>query len=224
MGNRTQRKLRRRRRTRVHLADQSCIAARTRHGSFRSSTASSALEQPSSALLRGSPAARDKRHVGGSIFLFSLLSRCRFSFSRVAFADSAPHGRIALSNDRGAGPLVLAKDTSAQEESLFKAEFTIANNGDDPLFVSRVAPRGDDTDVRSPSKLSAKFVEGNGASATIAPHASKARRRFIWTPDHDARVKQLFGENHYRHVHRRQRRRGRDGRARASIAGRSRNQ
>ena len=122
-----------------------------------------------------------------SIFLFSLLAFALL-FSRVALADGAPRGSIALSTDHGAGPLLLTQD-----EGFFRGEFTIANSGDDPLFISRVAPRGDDTDVRSPPKLSAKFVEGNGASTTIPPHASK-RVAVVWTPDHDNRVKQLFGE------------------------------
>jgi NADH-quinone oxidoreductase subunit M len=55
-----------------------------------------------------------------------------------------------------------------------------------------VAPRGDDDDVRSPAKLSAKFVEGSAPSATLAPHSSK-RVSVLWS-DHDPRVKQLFGE------------------------------
>jgi NADH-quinone oxidoreductase subunit M len=126
-----------------------------------------------------------------SLVLFSLTVLVMLS-ARAAFADGStidvtPHGIIALSTDHGAGPLVLSP-----EEANFRGEFTVTNNGDDPLFVSRVAPRGDDDDVRSPSKLSAKFVEGNGISATIAPHTSK-RVSVSWS-DHDPRVKQLFGE------------------------------
>jgi NADH-quinone oxidoreductase subunit M len=108
-------------------------------------------------------------------------------FSRAAFADATPRGIIALSTDHGAGPLVLIAD-----EANFRGEFTIENTGDDPLFVSRIAPRGDDSDVRSPAKLSARFTEGNGLTATIAPHASK-RVAVVWS-DHDPRIKQLFGE------------------------------
>jgi len=107
---------------------------------------------------------------------------------RTAFADAAPHGKISLVTDSGAAPLVLEL-----HEGAFRAEFTVANNGDDPLFVSRVAPRGDDTDVRSPPKLSAKFTESNSPSTTIPPHGSK-RVSVTWSPDHDGRMTQLFGE------------------------------
>lgn len=124
------------------------------------------------------------------VILFSLMLLVMLG-ARAAFADGSsdvtPHGIIALSTDHGAGPLVLSP-----EEANFRGEFIVTNNGSDPLFVSRVSPRGDDDDVRSPTKLSAKFIEGNAASITIAPHASK-RVSVLWS-DHDPRVKQLFGE------------------------------
>ncbi|MEO7111958.1 MAG: proton-conducting transporter membrane subunit, partial [Polyangiaceae bacterium] len=121
-----------------------------------------------------------------SFFLFSAVMLIML-LARAASADATPHGIVALSTDQRAGPLVLAAD-----EANFRGEFTVTNNGADPLFVSRIAPRGDDNDVRSPAKLSARFIEGNGSSATIAPHASK-RVSVLWS-DHDPRVKQLFGE------------------------------
>ncbi|MEO8874731.1 MAG: hypothetical protein ABI461_04010, partial [Polyangiaceae bacterium] len=121
-------------------------------------------------------------------FLLSIFVLLAVVAPRVALADVAPHGKIALSTDSGSAPLVLDV-----HDGIFRGEFTVTNTGDNPLFISRVAPRGDDTDVRSPSRLAAKFTEGNSPGTTIAPHASK-RVLVTWNPEHDSRMKQLFGE------------------------------
>src|SRR5262249_6630033 len=60
------------------------------------------------------------------------------------------------------------------------------------LVVSRVAIRGDEDDVRSPSRLSVHFVEGAATSATLAPGASKDVQ-VAWMPDRDPRGRQAFG-------------------------------
>lgn len=77
-------------------------------------------------------------------------------------------------------------------EGSYVGEFTITNVGQDPLVVSRIAPRGDEEDVRIPARLSARFTEGGGTTATIAPKASR-KVLVTWLPEHEARMKQLFG-------------------------------
>ncbi|HEX7665430.1 MAG TPA: NADH-quinone oxidoreductase subunit M [Polyangiaceae bacterium] len=102
--------------------------------------------------------------------------------------SSRAGGKVALAHDGGAGPLLLTL-----HEGVYRGEMTVTNAGDAPLVVSRVAPRGDDTDVRSPAKLSAKFVEGDSPSATIAVHAAK-KVAVTWAPEQGSTARQLFGE------------------------------
>jgi NADH-quinone oxidoreductase subunit M len=69
--------------------------------------------------------------------------------------------------------------------------FSIANSGDEPLIVSRIAIRGDEQDVRSPARVSVRFVDG-GVAATLAPGQSKVVSvRFM--PDRDPRVREARG-------------------------------
>lgn len=103
-----------------------------------------------------------------------------------ARADAA-RGKVVLSADTGA-PLVLSL-----HEGTYRGEMTVSNAGDEPLVVSRVAPRGDENDVRSPGKLTAKFVEGDATSATIPPHQAK-KVAVVWAPEHDSPIRQLFGQ------------------------------
>jgi NADH-quinone oxidoreductase subunit M len=112
----------------------------------------------------------------------------------VALAPAPAHaaisagGRIALSLPGGGpAPLVLRPG-----EGGFVGEFRIGNVGSEPLTVSRIAIRGDEDDVRSPSRLSVRFVEGAATTATIAPGASKDVI-VSWMPDRDPRVRQAFG-------------------------------
>jgi NADH-quinone oxidoreductase subunit M len=107
-----------------------------------------------------------------------------------ALAASAvrPAGRIVLSlPGGGAGPLVLSPGQGG-----WVGTFAIGNAGADPLTVSRVALFGDEDDVRSPTRLSVRFVEGAASSATIPSGASKDVI-VSWMPDKDPRVRQAFG-------------------------------
>jgi NADH-quinone oxidoreductase subunit M len=97
-------------------------------------------------------------------------------------------GRVALSLPGGAsGPLVLQPGQGG-----WVGQLTVSNLGTEPLVVSRVAIRGDEDDVRSPSRLSARFVDGAATSATLAPGASKDVV-VSWMPEKDPRQRQAFG-------------------------------
>jgi NADH-quinone oxidoreductase subunit M len=99
-----------------------------------------------------------------------------------------PSGRIALSLPGGKhGPLVLGPGQGGWVGTL-----SILNVGPEPLIVSRIAIRGDEDDVRSPSRISARFVEGPATTATLAPGTSKDVV-VSWMPDRDSRVHQAFG-------------------------------
>src|SRR5260370_25565699 len=106
-----------------------------------------------------------------------------------AAPNSAIHaGRIVLSlQGGGRGPLVLWPGQGG-----WVGDLTITNVGAEPLTVSRVAIRGDEDDVRSPSRLSVRFADGAATSATLAPGASKDVV-VSWMPDRDPRVRQAFG-------------------------------
>ena len=110
--------------------------------------------------------------------------------SASAFAAVFPRsgGRIAITLPNGRrGPLVLTPGQGGWVGTL-----SIANVGTEPLVVSRIAIRGDEDDVRSPSRLSVRFVDGAATSATLAPGASK-EAIVAWMPDRDPRVRQAFG-------------------------------
>ena len=119
------------------------------------------------------------------IFCFALI--VLLVAHRDARADSAPRGKIVLGGG-GPGPLVLVP-----QDGVFRGEMTITNAGDEPLLVSRIAPRGDENDVRSPPKLTAKMIEGDATSASIAPHASK-KVAVVWSPSHETNMRQLWGQ------------------------------
>ncbi len=87
----------------------------------------------------------------------------------------------------GRGPLVLAPAQGG-----WAGELTVTNGGTEPLTVSRVAIRGDEDDVRSPSGLSVRFVDGAATTATLAPGASKDVI-VTWVPERSRRVRQAFG-------------------------------
>jgi NADH-quinone oxidoreductase subunit M len=111
------------------------------------------------------------------------------AFAAGTAAAGARHaGRIALSlSGGGSGPLVLAPGQGGWIGTL-----TITNVGAEPLIVSRVAIRGDEDDVRSPSRLSVHFVDGAATSATLPPGTSKDVL-VAWMPDRNPRVRQAFG-------------------------------
>jgi NADH-quinone oxidoreductase subunit M len=105
-----------------------------------------------------------------------------------AQASASGHGRLLLSLPDGSrGPLVLVPGQGG-----WVGQATITNVGSEPLTVSRVAVRGDEDDVRSPARLSVRFVDGAATSATLAP--GTARDVVVsWMPDRDPRVRQAFG-------------------------------
>lgn len=104
-------------------------------------------------------------------------------------AGAAPvGGRLVVSlPDGSAGPLVLRSGQGG-----WVGTFTIANRGTAPLTVSRLSIRGDDDDVRSPSRLSVHFADGAPAGAILAPGASKDAV-VAWMPEKNPRVRQAFG-------------------------------
>jgi NADH-quinone oxidoreductase subunit M len=113
-----------------------------------------------------------------------------FVAPRPAFAaQPAPSsGRVILSLPGGVrGPLVLSPGQGG-----WVGTMTVTNVGAEPLFVSRVAIRGDEDDVRSPAHLGVRFTEGAATSATLAPGSSKDLT-VSWMPDKDPRVRQAFG-------------------------------
>lgn len=113
----------------------------------------------------------------------------RLAAAAPAGAAGRHAGRIVLSLPGGApGPLVLAPGQGG-----WVGTFTITNVGLEPLVVSRVAIQGDEDDVRSPARLSARFVDGAATSAALPPGASKDVL-VAWMPDRDPRVHQAFGQ------------------------------
>jgi NADH-quinone oxidoreductase subunit M len=113
-------------------------------------------------------------------------------FAGIALADpplAALHGgRIVLTAaGKARGPVVLSSSPGG-----YVGEFTVANAGAEPLTVTRLAIRGDEEDVRSPSRLSARFADGPPGNATLPPGASKTVV-IAWTPERDARVRQALG-------------------------------
>ena len=113
---------------------------------------------------------------------------CLVAASAFAQTAASGHGRLLLSLPDGtSGPLVLV-----QGQGGWIGLATITNVGSEPLAVSRVALRGDEDDVRSPSRLSVRFVDGAATTATLAPGAAKDII-VSWMPDKDPRVRQAFG-------------------------------
>jgi NADH-quinone oxidoreductase subunit M len=103
-------------------------------------------------------------------------------------ARAAPGaGRLVVSlPDGSSGPLVLGPGQGG-----WVGVLTVTNLGAEPLGVSRLSIRGDDDDVRSPSHLSVRFVDG-GTSAILAPGEAKDAI-VAWMPDRNPRVRQAFG-------------------------------
>ena len=110
---------------------------------------------------------------------------------RPASAAPAVHaaGRVVLTLPGGAPPPL----ELVPAQGGWMGTLTINNVGADPLIVSRVALLGDEDDVRSPTRLSVRFVDGATSSATIAPSSSKDVI-VSWMPDKDPRVRQAFGQ------------------------------
>ena len=106
------------------------------------------------------------------------------AFAILLFAGpSMARGRIVV--PRGA-PLELRPTLGSYE-----ASFDVKNDSDDPLWISRIAPRTDADDVRLPRRITARFASGQ-TSGTIPPHGT-ARVRVTWAPDRDTHVKSFYG-------------------------------
>jgi NADH-quinone oxidoreductase subunit M len=106
-----------------------------------------------------------------------------------AGAEGRHAGHVVLSLPGGGpGPLELTASQGG-----WVGTFTLTNLGAEPLVISRIAIRGDELDVRSPSRLSVHFVDGPTTSATLAPGAAKDVV-VAWMPDRDPRVQQAFGQ------------------------------
>lgn len=94
--------------------------------------------------------------------------------------------RLEATGHGGRGPIELQA-----HEGGFVGELVIANDGKEPLVVSRIAVRGDAADPRSPPKLAVK-PDGGVLPFTIAPGASK-KAIVQWVPERGVRLRQLFG-------------------------------
>ncbi len=107
--------------------------------------------------------------------------------TRTAIA-ATPGGRVAVSLPDGtSGPLVLSEGIGG-----LTGELTVRNVGSEPLAISRIAIRGDEDDIRSPGRVSVRFVDGAASSAVLAPGTAK-NAIVTWLPDRDPRVRQAFG-------------------------------
>ncbi len=107
------------------------------------------------------------------------------AFVLVLLAAPAASARGRIVVPRGA-PLELRPVVGSYE-----ASFDVRNDSDDPLYVSRIAPRTDADDVRLPRRVSARFESGQ-TSGTIPPHGT-ARVRVTWAPDRDTHVRSFYG-------------------------------
>jgi NADH-quinone oxidoreductase subunit M len=113
---------------------------------------------------------------------------CFVMFVGEAHADESRRaGTVRLETSSGArGPLELLPSKDGYE-----AELVIANDGKEPLIVSRIAVRGDSSEPRVPPKLQA-LVDQGSLPITLAPGASR-KARIVWTPERTARLRELFG-------------------------------
>jgi NADH-quinone oxidoreductase subunit M len=107
------------------------------------------------------------------------------TFLSATTALAAPRLSVAAADHHA--PLALAP-----RDGGYAADLLVANTGDEPLVVSRIAIRGSDTDVRSPARITVRFADGPATSATIAPGASKLAT-VRWMPERDPRVRQALG-------------------------------
>src|SRR5687767_10347321 len=119
---------------------------------------------------------------------FALVVLAVLTLGRFADAQEARRaGTVRLESATGGrGPIELRPFKEG-----YSGELAIANDGKEPLVISRIAIRGDAGDPRSPPKVVARLVEGS-LPATIAPGTS--RKAFVqWTPERGIKQRQLFG-------------------------------
>ncbi len=112
---------------------------------------------------------------------FTSLTLCLCVMTRSANAESLRRVGLVRLEAPSHGPLHLIPGVGG-----FSAEFSIANDGAEPLIVSRIAA----LDPRAPPKLIARLVDGE-LPATIAPGA-KRKALVRWVPETGVRVRQLF--------------------------------
>ena len=114
----------------------------------------------------------------------------------IAFALPAvagPPKAVGASSD-AAGRIVVPRGAPIELRYVagnYEGAFDVRNDGDEPLFVSRIAPRTDADDVRLPRRVFARFESG-ATSGTIAPHGT-GRVRVTWSPERDGHVKSFYG-------------------------------
>jgi len=102
--------------------------------------------------------------------------------------DTRRAGTVRLETSAGGrGPIELRP----AGDGTLTGEITIVNDGREPLVVSRIAVRGDVSDPRVPSKLTARLGEGT-LPVTIAPGGSR-HATVQWAPEPRIRLRQLFG-------------------------------
>ncbi len=104
------------------------------------------------------------------------------------FAQEARRaGTVRLQTTTGGrGPIELRAGKDG-----YTGELAIANEGKEPLILSRIAIRGDAADPRVPPKVTARLLEGS-LPVTIAPGTSR-KAVVQWTPDKTTKQRQLFG-------------------------------
>ncbi len=95
---------------------------------------------------------------------------------------------------RAAGRIVVPRGAPLELRYVagnYEAAFDVRNDGDEPLFVSRIAPRTDADDVRLPRRVFARFESG-ATSGTLPPHGT-GRVRVTWSPERDGHVRSFYG-------------------------------
>ncbi len=96
-------------------------------------------------------------------------------------------GTIRLETATGdRGPIVLEASADG-----YTGEIVLANEGKEPLVVSRLSVRGDAADPRVPGRVTVTSVDGP-LPLTIPPAGSR-RATVAWLPGRDMRMRQLFG-------------------------------
>ncbi|MGA2448775.1 MAG: proton-conducting transporter membrane subunit [Polyangiaceae bacterium] len=121
---------------------------------------------------------------------FALLLALAFVASLAASADAATrgNGRLAVTTPGGgSGPIELSGSQAG-----WSGTFSVTNVGNEPLSVSRISIRGSDDDVRSPPRLSVRFLDGPATTATLAPGTSRDAV-VTWRPADSLHVRQAFG-------------------------------
>jgi NADH-quinone oxidoreductase subunit M len=156
------------------------------HAHVESAVQRATIDAAAARLARlGAPAsARRMKTIVFALLALAFAAAVTFGFMASAHAAG---GALSLEvPGRSHGPLELAFKDGA-----YVGEMLVVNRGAEPLSVSRVSIRGDDDDLRAPTKVSARFADGAVSVANIPPGAS---RKVVvqWLPDREPRMKQVF--------------------------------